>query len=128
MMNKFNDPEGNEYRLVVGRLKYFAEFASSAKIETTEERDHHQDQTAFSDFEHCLFDMPDLCHPYQPQPAIHDSLTNFSILNDGGPNKLVLSGLPGRGKTQSCVAFMQAKEKQNIEGRGYVTDSCYWSL
>jgi hypothetical protein len=125
MMNKFNDPKGNEYQLVVGELKRFAELALSAKTKPIGERGSHKNDSEFSGLKDCLYDMPELCYPYQSQSAMHDVLTKFCDSNESGPKKLVLSGFTGLGKTQSCIAFMQFMQeqlKQDIGEKGYVTN------
>ena len=130
MMNKFNDPKGKEYRLVVGELETFARFALSVKTELTGEKASRQNDLDLSDLQDYIYDMPDLCHPYQDQSAIRDVITKFCDSNGNAPKKLVLGGFTGRGKTQSCIAFMQLmqeRRKKDIEERGYVTEQSYQS-
>jgi hypothetical protein len=61
---------------------------------------------------HYLDEMPLLCPHYQPQAEIDDKIQSFWLSEDTRQcGKLLLYGLSGRGKTQSCVAYMNAAEE-----------------
>ncbi|KAF5541967.1 tetratricopeptide-like helical [Fusarium phyllophilum] len=60
-----------------------------------------------SESRHYLVEKPSLCCHHQHQPIIHDALQQFIVIDDKVQTRhKVFHGLPGSGKTQACVKFI----------------------
>ncbi|KAF5574887.1 tetratricopeptide-like helical [Fusarium pseudocircinatum] len=67
----------------------------------------HKRRRDGSESRHYLAEMPSLCCHYQHQPIIRDALQHFISVDDTVQTRhKVFHGLPGSGKTQACVKFM----------------------